>query len=241
MRIPVLTITGHYDDDQVGALHYYRHHRRYSSAREQHLLVIGPWDHGGTRTPRSSFDGLTFAEQSVIDLVDLHAQWYDWVLGRGPRPTFLQDQVTYYEAGSETWRSARSLEEMGTVPRHLYLTPNNEPADALHSAGLLDADPPSETSVVRMRSDPASAASPSRSEPSPDSLFAGLEPLQQTEGDGLVYLTTPTGADIQVTGHIAFSATDAYEEDGPAWLSMRSSLSVTCVVRDLWSAICRTW
>ena len=50
IQIPVLTITGTYDDDQPGALtHYFEHMGNASpAARERHYLVIGPWDHAGT-------------------------------------------------------------------------------------------------------------------------------------------------------------------------------------------------
>ncbi len=53
IAIPILTITGHYDGDQVGAMTYYRHHMQYGteSAKARHFLIVGPWDHAGTRTP----------------------------------------------------------------------------------------------------------------------------------------------------------------------------------------------
>jgi len=53
IAIPILTITGHYDDDQYGAMHYYRSHMEHGTAEAQqrHFLVVGPWDHAGTRTP----------------------------------------------------------------------------------------------------------------------------------------------------------------------------------------------
>ncbi|HLY18288.1 MAG TPA: hypothetical protein VKR61_13740 [Bryobacteraceae bacterium] len=43
--IPILTITGHYDGDQGGAMQYYRDHMKYGSeaARARHYLIIGPW------------------------------------------------------------------------------------------------------------------------------------------------------------------------------------------------------
>jgi putative CocE/NonD family hydrolase len=200
IQIPVLTITGHYDDDQVGALHYYRHHLGSSSARDRHLLLIGPWDHSGTRTPRSSFGGLTFADQSVIDLVDLHSQWYDWVLDRGPRPTFLAEPVTYYEAGTEQWRSAGSIDELDTEPLRLYLNSDGRPADALDRSGLLSDSLSATPSVASMLSDPDSASLPGRDEPAPDSPYAGAQSLEQIDGDGLIYLTTPLRTDLQITG-----------------------------------------
>ena len=45
MDIPILTITGHYDGDQRGALQHYRMHMQHGneSAKARHYLVIGPW------------------------------------------------------------------------------------------------------------------------------------------------------------------------------------------------------
>ena len=55
-------VTGHYDGDQPGALHFYREHMRHGSpaARDRHYLIVGPWDHAGTRTPNPEVGGLTF-------------------------------------------------------------------------------------------------------------------------------------------------------------------------------------
>jgi uncharacterized protein len=77
LSMPVLTITGMYDADQPGALRHYREHVRSSPrAREQHYLVIGPWDHSGTRNPRQEFGGLRFGRESLVDLSKLHLEWY---------------------------------------------------------------------------------------------------------------------------------------------------------------------
>jgi len=53
MNFPVLTATGFFDDDQPGALHYYHQHLASapSEMRNNHYLVIGPWDHVGTQKP----------------------------------------------------------------------------------------------------------------------------------------------------------------------------------------------
>src|ERR1700735_901780 len=55
LDMPILTITGSYDDDQPGALEYYRDYMRVASAaqRNKQFLIIGPWDHPATRTPRT--------------------------------------------------------------------------------------------------------------------------------------------------------------------------------------------
>src|SRR5215207_4451305 len=53
INLPILTVTGHYDDDQLGALTFYERHMKYGTeaAKAKHYLLIGPWDHAGTRTP----------------------------------------------------------------------------------------------------------------------------------------------------------------------------------------------
>ena len=55
IQIPILTITGDYDGDQPGAFTYYKAHMKYGTAeaKEKHFLIIGPWDHAGTRTPEA--------------------------------------------------------------------------------------------------------------------------------------------------------------------------------------------
>jgi putative CocE/NonD family hydrolase len=86
MKVPILTITGDYDGDQVGALTFYREHMKYGDpdTRSKHYLIIGPWDHPGTRTPKKDVAGLIFGDASLLDMNDLHRQWYDWTLKNGP-------------------------------------------------------------------------------------------------------------------------------------------------------------
>ena len=144
--LPILTITGHYDGDQAGALSYYREHMRYApqAVRDRHYLIIGPWDHAGTRTPNPQVGGLTFGEASVLDLNGLHKEWYDWTMKGGPIPKFLEKKVSYYVVGpgAETWKRADSLEAIGAERRTLYLgSTNGKAEDAFHSGQLSEAKP----------------------------------------------------------------------------------------------------
>jgi predicted acyl esterase len=56
LTLPILTIAGHFDADQRGALTYYDRHMANGQPEvtQKHLLVLGPWDHGGTRRTRRS-------------------------------------------------------------------------------------------------------------------------------------------------------------------------------------------
>jgi predicted acyl esterase len=98
ITLPILTITGQYDDDELGALSFYRDHLANASpeARSKHFLIIGPWDHAGTRTPTDEVGGVKFGPGAMLDLNDLHRQWYDWTMKNGPKPPFMKSQVAYY-------------------------------------------------------------------------------------------------------------------------------------------------
>ena len=91
LQLPILTITGMYDDDQPGALAHYRRYMQAASAegRARHYLVIGPWDHPGTRTPKQEFLGPKFGPASLVDLPQLHLDWYRYTMESGPKPEFL--------------------------------------------------------------------------------------------------------------------------------------------------------
>jgi uncharacterized protein len=146
MDFPVLTATGYFDDDQPGALRYYRNHIKDAPAAavNRHYLVIGPWDHGGTQQPTKEIEGLAIPDAAVIDMNALHADWYDWVLGRGPKPAFLRDRVAYFMMGADEWRYAKALEAASSGKNlNLFLSaPEGTPKDLFHS-GSLSQSPPS--------------------------------------------------------------------------------------------------
>ncbi|MGB9242992.1 MAG: CocE/NonD family hydrolase [Candidatus Acidiferrales bacterium] len=157
MTFPVLTATGFFDDDQPGALRYYRGHMGHAptQAANNHYLVIGPWDHFGTQKPTKEIEGLSIPDAAVLDMGKLHADWYDWVLGRGPRPPFLRDKVAYFMLGADEWRYAKTLETASSGKELTFFlsAPAGTPADVFHS-GALPQQPPSSEPPAVMISDP---------------------------------------------------------------------------------------
>jgi putative CocE/NonD family hydrolase len=138
LQLPVLTITGSYDDDQPGALaHYSQHLRQAPAARERHFLIIGPWDHAGTRSPKAEFGGLKFQSASLLDLNRLHLEWYAWTMQGAPKPEFLQKLVAFYVMGAERWRYADTLEEVTAHHKTLFLESAGN-ANDVFSSGSLD-------------------------------------------------------------------------------------------------------
>lgn len=144
INIPILTITGSYDGDQPGALTYYKEFMQYASsaAKSNHYLIIGPWDHPGTRTPQKEVGGLTFGDASLLDMNDLHRQWYNYTLKDSARPAFLQNKVAYFITNKDVWKYAASLEDIGKEKQNLYLNAaNDKENDIMHSAFLQNSLP----------------------------------------------------------------------------------------------------
>ncbi|HJT97587.1 MAG TPA: CocE/NonD family hydrolase [Rhodanobacteraceae bacterium] len=142
LDLPILTITGHYDGDQPGALAFYREHMQYGSDADKarHYLIIGPWDHPGTRTPQAEVAGLKFGEASLLDMNALHKAWYDWTMKDGAKPEFLKDKVAFYVVGEEAWRYAPSLEATTAHSDAWYLDSVAGRANDVFASGSLGKD-----------------------------------------------------------------------------------------------------
>jgi predicted acyl esterase len=238
MNIPILTITGHYDGDQKGAMQYYREHMKYSSqeARDRHYLIIGPWDHAGTRTPNRDVGGLKFGEASMLDLNKLHKKWYDWTMKSGPKPEFLKKRVAYYVAGAEEWKYADSLETFANSKLTFYLGSDGKANDVFHSGTLITASAAASASLSAAGAS-SSASNGHGSTSTANSAGAAYDkfvydPLDtrpgeldreevrgyitsqqdalNLNGNGVVYHGEPFAEDTEVTGYLKFVA----------WMSM---------------------
>jgi uncharacterized protein len=199
ITLPILTITGQYDGDELGALTFYRDHIANASpdARAKHFLIIGPWNHAGTRTPTDEVAGVKFGPGAIVDLNDLHRQWYDWTMKNGAKPEFLKDRVAYYllapgnTGANGEWKYADSLETLTANPRSFYLDSKNGDANGVFRSGSLTEKQPSEGSDT-FTYDPLDTT---RGE-----IVEGIDPKEKTAGvdqtyalsigdDGLVYHT----------------------------------------------------
>lgn len=141
ISVPILTITGDYDGDQPGAFEYYKRHMRYGTpeAKAKHYLIIGPWDHAGTRTPKAEVGGLKFGPASLLDLNKLHAEWYDWTMKGGSKPEFLKKRVAYYVVPADEWKYADSLDDISHEKLTLRLASNGTASDVFHSGDLKES------------------------------------------------------------------------------------------------------
>jgi putative CocE/NonD family hydrolase len=206
LTLPILTITGSYDDDQPGALEHYRRYMQAASpdAKARHYLVIGPWDHAGTRTPNAQVGGLSFGPASLVDLPKLHLGWYAWTMQQGPKPEFLAKPVAYYVMQADRWRYADSLEAVTGESRRYHLESKANAVDVL-SAGSLQLEPgggapdhfvedPRDISLAR-----------AELEVDPESLTT-QQMVYARRGRELVYHTAPFDQDTEVSGFFKLSA-----------------------------------
>jgi len=220
ITLPILTITGQYDGDELGALTYYRDHVANASpeARAKHFLVIGPWDHAGTRTPKDEVAGVKFGAGAIVDLNDLHRQWYDWTMKAGTKPAFLKNQVAYYllapgnSGANGEWKYADNFETLVANPKTFYLETGPVLGNSVYRSGFFHSTRPKEGMTMippaKFAYDPLDT---SRGE-----NVEGIDPKEKTAGidqtfalsigkDGVVYHSDPLPNETPLIGCPALS------------------------------------
>ncbi|MBS0274765.1 MAG: CocE/NonD family hydrolase [Proteobacteria bacterium] len=202
IRHPVLTITGIFDGDQAGALHYYKHHLE--AAAENHYLVIGPWDHAGTRTPQERTVGLHFGKASLLDINQLHLDWYKWAMGAGTKPVFLKSPVAYYVLGAEKWRYASTLASVTKQHAPYYLASSVNPID-IYTSGSLDVAP--KGGPDHYTHDPLNVRAWADAGEGVDATHVTtFEPVSALAGRQLVYHSAPFVEATEISGFFRLSA-----------------------------------
>jgi uncharacterized protein len=129
INIPVLTITGYFDDDQLGALYYFNEHHKYNKNANHHLL-IGPYDHGGAQAlPSNEVDGYKIDSVAKINITDLVFNWFNYILKGAKKPVILKDKVNYEVMGKNIWKHALSLAKMNNDTLTFYLGTEKDSLD----------------------------------------------------------------------------------------------------------------
>lgn len=207
MTLPVLTVTGIYDDDQHGALAYYREASAHGSLemRAAHYLVIGPWDHAGVGAPVQTLDGVDFGADSVVDLRALTAAWYKWTMTGGERPALLADKVAYYVTGADRWRHAPSLEAVTERWQPLYLTASDG-QPRLSQPGRLSLSPAEPDVSHGYVYDPLDTQTADLEVDILPYNISDTRLLEAADGKQLVYDTDPFERDVELSGFFHFDA-----------------------------------
>jgi putative CocE/NonD family hydrolase len=216
--VPVLHITGWFDDDQPGALYFHDGMCASSSRVDDQAIVIGPWDHGGTRVPRQVVGGVDFGPGAVLDVLDLHRRWFDRWLKDSPAAP-LPSRARLFLTGVNSWHDAASWPPPDVTPTPLYLRSGGA-ANTLAGDGRLDTCPPATT-------EPADVFTYDPADPVPaviDENFYAAHvvetPLdhrfQHCRDDVLVYTGAPATETLVLAGvptvHL-YAATDGPDTD----------------------------
>jgi uncharacterized protein len=149
INIPVLSITGYYDDGQISALAFVHDHMTFNdNARD--YVVIGPWDHFGSQraVKPDVLRGYRLDPVAHLSTPKLTFDWLDYVMRGGPKPTLLRDRINYEVMGSNVWRHAPSIGAMGTLQR-FYMNPSR----VSRRFFLLSSQPPAHVASLRQRVD----------------------------------------------------------------------------------------
>ena len=143
--LPILTITGYFDGDQPGAMTYYEDHMKYGNptGKANHYLIFGPWSHAGTRKPTTELGGLTFGDDSKLDMKQLHLDWFNWTLKKGKKPEFLKDRITYYMMNQNKWMYTNQIGDISKDTITYYLSSPDSDSKLLIDPGHLLPEKPS--------------------------------------------------------------------------------------------------
>jgi len=131
INIPTLHITGWFDDCMIGTVFNYEQMLAQSPAKDHQYLVVGPWDHHGTREPQRKLYGEDFGDDALMDVLDLQCRFFDRYL-KGAE-VFEQPKVELFVLGENRWRSENSWSFPKSTMTPFYL-------DAVVSARTLNGD-----------------------------------------------------------------------------------------------------
>ena len=204
-NIPILTITGYYDDDQLGAMYYYSNFMKYASqsAIDNSYLLVGPWDHSGTRRPQKELGELKFDQNAVLDMNKLQLDWFNWILKNGSKPEIFKDKVTFYIMGKNDWDYTSSVQNLKKATILLYLHSDETKSTDIFHSGYMIHENANNPMPDTFRYDPLDV-SYSKYDLEDGHLinYALYKNREAYKGAGLIYHSAPLDKDVTLAGQI---------------------------------------
>ena len=214
--VPVLHISGWYDDDVVGTHANYlgmTSSRRSSRTRKSQKLIIGPWPHH-VNTTRKLGD-IDFGESALIDLRSTRLRWFDHWLKGIANGIEREPCVDIFTMGSNRWQKQDQWPPRGVRLVPYYLRSGGK-ANSSFGDGLLEVRKPAASGDRDIyQYDPANPV------PNIDDMGQGAEgpfdqrPIERRD-DVLVYSTMPLAKETEVSGPVTvtlFASTSARDTD----------------------------
>ena len=142
VRVPVLHISGWYDDEQIGTpLNFaaMSSHKDRTVAENQYM-IMGPWGHAvNTSRTLGEFD---FGPNALIDLLGLEADWLDRYLNNSDTALPFKKTTRIFVMGKNEWRDFDSWPPETSTEKRLYITSSGKANSRLGDGSLL-WNPPS--------------------------------------------------------------------------------------------------
>lgn len=210
--VPCLHVTGWYDlEDLLGAFHHYEHMMTESPARDRQQLLVGPWSHGKSRHPHSSYADVFFGDHAAVDMDAIHLRWFDHHLKGIDNGVESDAPVRVFEPGTNEWRTAPAW-PLSNAEDVLYLSTGDG------SGVLVPAPPPGPDRPRSYRYDPL--------DPVPTGLDIrryGIDdvPLDQTANEARADVLSYTGAILEtaltVSGWATLELLASSDRDDTDW------------------------
>jgi len=191
INIPVLSVTGYYDDGQISALHYLKEHYKYNKNAD-HYLIIGPYDHfGAQRGGAPVLRDYKVDPVALINTPEITYQWLEYILRGGKKPEILKDKINYEVMGANVWKHAPSLEKMHNQMLTLYLS-DVKSGDYYR----LTAKKPSEKNFIAQEVDFADRKTSNNDEYYPYPIIR----KELNRANGLFFISEPFDEPISIDG-----------------------------------------
>ncbi|WIG57932.1 MAG: X-Pro dipeptidyl-peptidase-like [Ktedonobacterales bacterium] len=215
VNVPVLHISGWYDDEQIGSpMNYIGMTTRGAvEARDKQRLLMGPWGHALNTT--QNLGEVDFGPLSLIDLKGEQARWFDrWL--KDDEDAGGAAAVTIFVMGENAWRDEAEWPLARTQFTPFYLHSAGRANSRFGDGSLATGAPTEDEPHDGYRYDPARPV-PFVTEPT-SSQIGGPDDYAAIErrDDVLVYMTEPLREDVEVTGPVRvelYAASSARDTD----------------------------
>jgi putative CocE/NonD family hydrolase len=204
LDVPVLHISGWYDDEQIGTpLNYIGMTTRGATpaARSGQRLLMGPWGHVVNTV--SKLGEVDFGPQALIDMRAEELRWFNrWLKGYTNISAGADEfPVRIFIMGANEWRNEREWPLARTQWMPFYLHSGGR-ANSRFGDGSLSTEKPGNEPTDRYLYDPAHPM-PFITDPT-SSQIGGPDDYSAIErrDDVLVYVTQPLTEEVEVTGPI---------------------------------------
>lgn len=223
VNVPVLHISGWYDDEQIGTLLNFMGmigRAATPQARLSQRLIIGPWGH--VVNSKQKLGDIDFGPQALIDLRGEELRWFNrWLKGYTFDADLQEAPVRIFVMGANEWRDEQAWPLARTLWTPYFLHSGGRANSRFGDGSLTPERPSGAESADAYRYDPAYPV-PFITEPTSNQI-GGPDDYSAIErrDDVLVYVTAPLPEALEVTGPIKvdlYASTSAPDTDFTAKL-----------------------